>query len=321
MRARLLQLRLRLFMRHLAASRRPIVVGPHHRELGFEAMYWLPFVQQLRADYGLEKGRLIALSRGGMGAAYDMAASADIYEYLPVDTVRLHALRATQRQASSKQFAVEPWERHVVELAASSLGLDKPLMLHPSWMYQLLTPAWQDKMAWQTAATFLNPTPIPTLPLPEGLTLPEKFIAVRFYARATMQPHDGVVFWLKKQLTQLATKQPLVFLSAEDRYDDHADFLRPFGPNMVDLHQVLTPTNNLAVQLAVLQRAQVFVGTYGGLAQLALRAGKPAIAFYTQWAGTAFAHVDLTHRFALAGGIPFHLVQAQALEALQELWP
>ena len=96
MRHRLLRARFHLFMRHLAASRRPIVVGPHHRELGFEALYWLPFVQQLRADYGLDKGRLIALSRGGMGAAYDMAATTDIYDYLPVETVRLHAVRATQ---------------------------------------------------------------------------------------------------------------------------------------------------------------------------------------------------------------------------------
>ena len=87
------------------------------------------------------------------------------------------------------------------------------------------------------------------------------------------------------------------------------------------LGQVLTARNNLAVQLAVLQRAQAFIGTYGGLAQLALRAGKPALAFYTTWGGTAFAHVDLTHRFALASGVPFHLVQAQALEQLHELWP
>ena len=148
-------------------------------------------------------------------------------------------------------------------------------MLHPSWMYRLLTPAWTDQMPMKTLATWLNPTPLPTLPLPAGLVLPEKFVAVRFYARATMQPHDGVVFWLKQQLTKLAAKQPLVFLSTDQRYDDHADFLRPFGANMVDLGPVLTPQTNLAVQLAVLQRAQGFVGTYGGLAQLALRAGSP----------------------------------------------
>jgi len=50
----------------------------------------------------------------------------------------LHTLAAQHRQQSTKQYGVEPWERHVVQLAASALGLVKPLMLHPSWMYQIL---------------------------------------------------------------------------------------------------------------------------------------------------------------------------------------
>ena len=319
MRHRLLQLRLRLFMRHLAASRRPIIVGPHHRELGFEILYWIPFVQQLRADYHLEKGRLVALSRGGLGPLYDMAGSSDIYDFLPVETVRLHALAAQQRQQSSKQYGVEPWERHLVALAASSLGLEQPLMLHPSWMYQLLHPAWVDKMAMKPLSTWLNPTPLPLLPLPAGLTLPERFIAVRVYARATMQAHDGVTLYLKQQFAKLAKKQPLVFLSSAERYDDHADIIRPFGDNMLEL-SIGSASTNLAVQVAVLQRAAMFIGTYGGLAQTALRVGKPTVALYTEWGGTAFAHVDLTHRLALAGGVPFYLMQAQALEQLEALW-
>lgn len=319
MRHRLLQLRLRLYMRHMAASRRAILVGPHHRELGFEVLYWIPFVNQLRADYGLEKNRLIAMSRGGLAPLYDMAGVSDIYEFLPVDTVRLHAIKATQRQASSKQFTIEPWERHVIGLAASALGVPPPLVLHPSWMYQLLQPAWADKMSMLDLSRYLNPLPLPTLPLPPGLTLPEKFVAVRVYARATMQAHDGVTFYLKRQLERLAKKQPIVFLSSDTRYDDHADILRPFGDNMIEV-QTTAPQQNLALQVAVLQRASAFVGTYGGLAQTALRCGKPTVALYTQWGGTAFAHVDLTQRLALASGVPFYLMQAQAVEQLAELW-
>ena len=43
------------------------------------------------------------MSRGGLAPLYDMAGVSDIYEFLPVDTVRLHAIKATQRQASSKR--------------------------------------------------------------------------------------------------------------------------------------------------------------------------------------------------------------------------
>jgi len=48
LRARLTEARLHLLCRHIAASKRPIVIGPYRSEVGFEALYWLPFVQQLR---------------------------------------------------------------------------------------------------------------------------------------------------------------------------------------------------------------------------------------------------------------------------------
>ena len=67
-------------------------------------------------------------------------------------------------------------------------------------------------------------------------------------------------------------------------------------------------------------RAGLSSAPTAGSRSSALRAGKPAVAFYTTWGGTAFAHVDLTHRLALASGVPFHLVQAQAAEVMQEWW-
>lgn len=320
LRERLLRAQLRVYMRHLAASKRPIVVGPFTSELGFEMLYWLPFVGQLRADYGLSGDRLIALGRGGTGALYDTAGRSDVYAYLPVDAVRVLSLQKTAEQQTSKQLQVQPWERHVVQLAAASMGLQKPLLLHPSWMYGLLHRAWIDKMTMRELSTWLNPLPLPQLALPDGLDLPPRFVAVRIYARATMEPHDQVVLYLKQQLTRLAKKQPLVFLSGDTRYDDHADIIRPFGDNMIDLGRWLKPQNNLAVQIAVLQRCSAFVGTYGGLAQTALRCGRPAYGLFTKWGGTAFVHVDLTHRLALSAGVPFTLVHVQSAEELENLW-
>lgn len=311
--------RLRLFARHIGASKRPILLGPWRSEVGFEVLYWLPFLAQLRRDYGWDKSRLVALSRGGMGALYDTAGQADLYQFLPVETVRLHTWRAQQQRASTKQFAVEPWERHVSQLAADSLGLTNPIVFHPSWMYQTLEPSWLDQMPMGAFSKWINPLPLPTLPLPEGLKLPERFIAVRIYGRSTMEPHDGVMLTLKQALAKFAAKQPLIFLTSDERYDDHGDLLRASGANQADLGPHLTVTNNLAVQAAVLQRASLFIGTYGGLSQMALRLGVPSIALYTKWGGTAFFHLDLTHRLALSSNVPFNLVNAAMLDRLEQL--
>jgi hypothetical protein len=315
----LLETRLRLYARHLGASKRPILLGPWHSELGFEALYWLPFLSQLRDEYGWDKTRLVALSRGGMAAAYDTAGRAELFDYLPVETLRLHTFAIQHKQASVKQYGVQPWEQHAVALAASALGLNNPLIFHPSWMYRLFDPAWRDAQSFGWLSRWLSPKALPLLPLPDGLVLPERFIAVRFYGRATLEPTDSVLMSLRALIGRLSTKQPIVFLCTDDRYDDHADVLRPFGANMVDLGSFLTPTTNLAVQLAVLQRAALFLGTYGGLSQLAMRAGIPTVACYTKWQGTAFLHSDLTHRLALTSNTPFQLVNVGMLDRLELL--
>ena len=311
--------RLRLFARHIGASKRPIILGPWRSEVGFEVLYWLPFLAQLRKTYHWDKSRLVAFSRGGAAAWYDAIGTADLYDYVPIETVRLHTLAAQQRQSSTKQFSPEPWERHAALLAADSLGLSNPIIFHPWWMYRLLEPAWLDQMPMRQLSTWIDPQPIPPLPLPAGLTLPERFVAVRLYSRPTMEPQEPVLLYLRQMIARLAKKQPVVFLTSDERYDDHADMIRPSGANQADLGAFLTPTTNLAVQAAVIQRASLFLGTYGGLSQLAMRLKVPTVACYTSWHHTAYLHLDLTQRFALTTKTPFHLIHVADTEKLAQL--
>ena len=54
---------------------RPLVVGPWISEVGYETLYWLPFLRWVQAAFRLEPNRVIAVSRGGAEAWYsDIAA-------------------------------------------------------------------------------------------------------------------------------------------------------------------------------------------------------------------------------------------------------
>ena len=313
----LLRARFAAFCRHVAASSRPIVLGPWRSEVGFEVLYWLPFLRAIRARYHWDRSRLIALGRGGSGAWYDTPQVADLYDVTSFESIRLHTWAAHQRQQSTKQFGVEDWERHAVALAAANLGVSRPIMVHPSWMYRLLAPYWQDEMAEGGLKRNYEPAMIPPPPLPGNITLPDTFVAMRLYARATMQPSEEVTLWARSVLARIAARVPVVLLQSGQRYDDHVDLLQGDGQRIVDLASVLVPATNLAVQSAVLGRASAFVGTYGGLAQLAVRMGIPTVAVYTEWQGTALAHVDLTQRLALATQTPFLLARPKDLERLE----
>src|SRR5215471_1000109 len=48
----------------LAVSGRPLVAGPWLSEVGFEALYWIPFLRWVKAAFRLDPARVVAVSRG-----------------------------------------------------------------------------------------------------------------------------------------------------------------------------------------------------------------------------------------------------------------
>ena len=308
---RLAALRFDLFARHLAASKRPILVGPWRAEVGFECLYWLPFLTWFRDRYRIPPERLIAWSRGGASAWYGMGQSLELYGQMSPDEIRVLTLQAAARTGSTKQMAVEPWERALVALTGAQSGT-KPLWLHPAWMYRLLAPFWQDKASPQLMDRYTKVQVMKPPPVPANLQLPPSYVAVRFYARPTWAPNEEQMGWMRGLVERLAKKQPVILLNSGHRLDDHADLMvEDKAKNIHSLDAILTPQNNLAVISAVLGRAQGFVGTYGGLAQLGLRMGVPSVSCYTHWGGTAAAHLTLSQRLSLAMGVPFHVCRPQ----------
>src|SRR4051794_8053845 len=50
---------------------RTVVVGPWLSEVGFEALYWIPFLRWVKAAFRLDPARVVAVSRGGVASWYD----------------------------------------------------------------------------------------------------------------------------------------------------------------------------------------------------------------------------------------------------------
>ena len=286
----------------LAQTTQPILLGPWTSEMGFEALYWLPYLQQLRHRYHLDPQRLIAVTRGGAGAWYDVPRTVELYDYLPAKDLRLSALQAQAADGSIKQRGMTAWERRLLALLAERLGLRRYYVLHPSWMYQALEPWWGPQtMPFSAAIEQLRFTPIPAVPVPVGLSLPEQYVVVRWYQRATWPLREDLVDWTQAVVRVLAERMPVVVLQSSTYADDHVDFPVLTGPN-ITLVRADPWRDNLAVQSAVLQRAAAFVGTWGGVAQLAVRLGIATAAFFDRWHSCSYAHKVLTEWLALQQG-------------------
>lgn len=321
---RLLELYWAITARRLARSSRPILLGPWRSEVGFELLYWLPFLERFQKTYQIPRDRLIYLGRGGSAQWCDSSGKADLFEFLPVEAVRGLTIQASQQTGSIKQQDHPAWERHVCALAATSMGIKNYHVLSPSWMYQLLSPFWQGRepLSWLDRwCLHRQRLPVPALSPELKRSLPEQYLAMRWYARPTWPLQEALVLWTWKFVEAVASQMPVVLIQTDFHIDDHADFELGKIPNVFRLSDLTAsaPLNNLAIQSSVIAHAQGYIGTYGGMAQGAMRWGVPTLALYTEFGQTSPAHLTLTQSLSLQSGVPFVCTTPQRIESLLPL--
>lgn len=249
----------------------PILVGPWLSEVGYEVLYWVPFVRWVQSHYGIKPSRLTVVTRGGAACWYrDITEqSVEVFDLLSAEAfAQGNAQRAIETGGSLKQWAPTSFDRTLVEAAAGKAGLENVRVLHPSLMYRLfeqfmLGHRHNDFLRRRTMYRQIEAPPV-AIP-----ALPDDFVAVKFYTAASLPDSPAMRRTLQSLVLALAERSPVVMLDTGLSVDDHDDYTFEHAARIVSIREHLTPRNNLAVQTAVIGRARAFVGTCGSLAWLA----------------------------------------------------
>jgi hypothetical protein len=268
----------------LARGSRPIVVGPWLSEVGYEVLYWVPFVRWVCAEYGLDPDRLAVISRGGTASWYGGLARnyADILDLLPSEEfASRNRQRIADEAGGQKQMGATDLDRELVFRAASRLRVDEPALLHPSLMYRLFRQFWAGNRSLDSVVQKLRfeaPTSDRSVALP---ALPQRFVAVKLYSGMALPDSSENRAAVREWIGQIVGGRPVVLLDSPPALDDHADFGVDVARPSVTLRGSMTASNNLGVQTEVLRRAECFITTCGGLAWLAPMMGVDTIALYS----------------------------------------
>ena len=290
---------------------RPILLGPFRGEVGFEVLYWLPWVNWLLATQRVPTERVYAVTRGGAGCWYGLPADhvLDLFTMRPIAEVRAQAHKAIVRQGALKQYTVTDWDRGVLAQACEHWHLRQPVIIHPSQMYTLFTAYWENRAGlgdvWKR--TDWRRLPVPDVSL-QGV--PPEFVVARFYLRSTLQADPELFKLVCRTLETVAKDRAVVLLDSQHHLDDHVTFPLPDLPNVFKPPAVV-PEQTLAQQSAILAKAKGFLGTYGGIAQLALRLGVPSVSWYQGLEGTFLSHLLLSHAVAAQTNTPFYVMRTQ----------
>jgi hypothetical protein len=273
----------------VAGSRRPIILGPWLSEVGFEVLYWIPFLNWLKAQHNWDPARVVAVSRGGVASWYDGLASTyiEIFErFDPAEFARRNEVRRESGEGSHKQMTLSPLDQDVLDYVRERAGVRDAVVVHPSDMYRLFRYYWLGHRGVSHVEERTRFAPHRF----DLSGLPREYVAVKAYTAASLPDTPQNRARLLAIIHHLSAHTNVVALDTGLQLDDHADFGLDREHRVFNLSGRLTPANNLELQTQVMAGAQAFVGTCGALTWLAPMLGVNTVALFSE---TRFLHPHL----------------------------
>lgn len=267
----------------LAEGDGPVLVGPWTGEVGFELLYWVPFVRWALERAKIDPARVVILTRGGAACWYALPGARALDVFALVGSDEFRARTASRR----KQRGLGAFDRYLVRAARQRLSLGRCGVLHPALMYEMFYPVWKQHATMRRLDAYTRHERLAPPPLPEGIMLPSSFVAARFYFSDCFPDTPANRAIAGSLVERLAQAGDVVVLGSGASLDDHCDWL-PAPSDRLHVIPMPSVATNLASQTAVMARARAFVGTYGGFAYLAPLLGIDALGLYSE--RTFFTH-------------------------------
>jgi hypothetical protein len=276
--------------REIEAAKRgdgPIIVGPWLSELGFEVLYWIPFLTWCQERFELPRERLTVVSRGGVRAWYSGLTDnyVELLDVIPPKEMRQLTEERWAKSGGQKQMELGPFDRFALNRAGLGITRSGREVLHPSVMYWLFRRFWRGQEPIQSVLKRTNHARFVVPEVPEvAARLPADYVAVKFYFRPSFPNTAENRRMARDLVARLSHNVPVVLLNTGIQVDDHAEL--SFGDEIaagraIPVLDGIDPARNLAAQAVAIAGARAFVGTYGGLSYLAPAYGVSSFAVHS----------------------------------------
>ncbi len=310
-------------LKRLARGSTPLVIGPWVGEVGFELLYWIPFLNWAIKTYGLDRRRLVVISRGGAQPWYRHLTSeyVDVFSVFTLDEYRQANEARWDKAGHQKQYSLESMDLEIIARAKTRLGLADVAVLHPGLMYRLLRFYWFDKAGIGLLKRHTEYRPFAPMQRSDRLKhLPPEYVAVRFYFRPSFPDTPENRRFAAEIVAAISREIPVVLLNTGHKPDEHED-LAVGGSGVYRVDDLMTLDGNLETQTEIVSHATAFVGTYGGLAYLGPFYGVPSISFYSTESELVATHLDVAWRLGRSLGVRSEAIHTRLAPLLRMLLP
>ena len=287
------------YFARIADSDGPILIGPWISEVGFELLYWIPFLNRLVEDYRLDKRRIYVLSRGGVSSWYGEMGRCytDIFNLMPVEIFKSKNQDREEVTGTQKHVDVGPLDLELLKAWQGYHEFEEFWLVHPALMYKRFEPFWRRKRSIRLIEANTRYLRIETDTIRSiEQKLPETFIAVKFYFSKALPDRGVHEKYVAKLLRRLSLKHRVVLLNTGLDVDGHGDVLPETSDDLLTFSEFMTPENNLAIQSMLVGRSKAFLGTYGGFSYLSSYMGVPSTSLYASELKFLPVHLDVARR-------------------------
>ncbi|MBN1848829.1 MAG: tetratricopeptide repeat protein [Deltaproteobacteria bacterium] len=261
-----------------------IIFGPWLSEVGYEVLYWIPFLNWVQKAFDIEKERVTVISRGGCELWYRDLSSCyiDIFDYLSPQTFRAKNEERWARWGIQKQKGIDTFDMEIIDLMKPRWGNETYELIHPSMMVNLFMPYWESHRGLDLILDHTIYKDYPKIhPHPAWKDLTSDYFAVKFYFNSNFKDTEENRRLVSDLIHTLAKRHKIVLLDNGLDIDDHSDCVPGYSQNIYSFRKLMSAKNNLDIQTNIIARAKALIGTHGGFLGLARFYGVNAVGFYS----------------------------------------
>ena len=287
------------------SSKNRIIIGPWLSEVGFELLYWIPFVKYCVAKYDVDPSRLIIVTRGGADIWYGLpnAGKIDIFSLFENEEFFEKNQKRIELSGHQKHMGYSEFDVEIINKVELLLSGETVSVIHPSLMYNLFIPFWRR----QVAPNFILEHSIYSALKIEsksavlaGVVLPKSYSVVKFYYSDALPETNENKNLITEIINYLAERQAIVLLESPIGVDDHVNFnSEKIKENIIKV-SATDFENNLAFQTKLIANADHVFATYGGLSYVPALQGVAVTAVYSEIGRIVPIHLDMALRYCRA---------------------
>lgn len=280
-------LRFKIIYINKFSKKNTVIFGPYLGEVGFEVLYWAPFVNYMKR---LITKKVIVISRGGILDLYDLDDD-DLYidfftKYSPNDLVNLQNERI-KVCGNQKQNFFSDSEKMVLD--SFFQPLNDFYLIHPGVMFKLFSIYYLRTLKISRILPYLKYKKF-------NKKQKSSAIAIKVYKHNDLNS-DNDLITLTSILGGLSKKKfEIISLESSHTYDEHQDLKFTF--NLSKPLNDTKPQDNLAAQVTILLKTKILICANGGIAYLGIMCGNRVYAMNINQRKVNTKHTDLARYLA-----------------------